>query len=138
MSVAAMKSYVAEARAARQKHADAAGQSGVEVPLASDGLPMDVFERAELEDCRKEPLMSQLVKAEGKLPIPKGNMSPSKAARASKGAEAMLRGRLAAMARLARDDAVLESVKFCHECIDDDWGASTKAVWETHASTSVY
>lgn len=72
--------------------------------------------------------MSQLVKAKGLAPIPRA-LEPRNGAsvevRKSQGAEAMLRGRLAALARVARDDPVLYTVKFCHESIDDDWCAST-------------
>ena len=37
----------------------------------------------------------------------------------------MLRDRLLTLARLARDDLCLVGVRFTHENIDDDWGAST-------------
>ena len=108
------------------------------------GRELDVFERADLDVFHREPLMSQLVKAKGLAPIPKA-VAPSGAGqsnvevRKSQGAENVLRGRLGALARLARDDAVLCQIKFCHESIDDDWCASTAQAmkFNTHLDTLV-
>ena len=44
------------------------------------------------------------------------------------------------MARLARDDPVLACVKFCHECVDDDWaalGAGRKTISRLRPDASV-
>lgn len=59
--------------------------------------------------------------------------------RKSGGAEAILRGRLGALARLARDDTMLLAVKFCHESIDDDWCVSTAQALEmnTHLDSLI-
>ena len=84
---------------------------------------MDVFERAELPEIRRLPLCSQLARGRAADPVPKGSTSPSKSK--SSGAAAMLRDRLLTLARLARDDLCLVGVRFTHENIDDDWGAST-------------
>ena len=127
-SIAMLKRYDETQRELRQRHADSL-KGNTEKEFGEGGEEMDVFERAELEVFHREPLMSQLVKAKGLAPIPRA-IEPSRGGanievRKSQGAEAMLRGRLAAMARLARDDPVLSCIKFCHESIDDDWCAST-------------
>lgn len=98
-------------------------QGSNEIPLDRTGQQMDVFERAELPEIRRLPLCSQLARGRAADPVPKGSTSPSKSK--SSGAAAMLRDRLLTLARLARDDLCLVGVRFTHENIDDDWGAST-------------
>ena len=132
MSVAYINQYVeASVNILREHNARAkfAMQEGVErtqgisdVPLDRTGQPMDVFERAELPENRRLPLCSQLARGRAPDPVPKGATSPSKK---SGGAHAMLRDRLFTLARLARDDICLVGVRFTHENLDDDWGAST-------------
>ncbi|KAJ1456530.1 hypothetical protein M885DRAFT_517306 [Pelagophyceae sp. CCMP2097] len=92
---------------------------GADRTIVRGGKAPDIFERAEHPDVASLPLLSQVARRG-----PKAMPMVSKDARESTSQANVFKGRLHAMARLARDDAVLARVTLCNEGIDDDWAAA--------------
>ncbi|KAJ8611991.1 hypothetical protein CTAYLR_004404 [Chrysophaeum taylorii] len=98
------------------------------LPACEPQPTRDIFDRAEMTDIKKTPLLSQLDNhRRDKPPLPnrvKSRLEMRGRDRESASAETLLRSRLNALRRVARNDPVLAALRFCHERIDDDWAVT--------------
>lgn len=113
-SLKVLENYERALRADRQLHANSL-RSGGQAEI------LDVFDRAELPDVKKRPLLSQL-HTKTEAPVPR--RPASQRAMREPSAQDVLQGRLLAIQRIARNDPVLAHVRLCHEQLDDDWAVA--------------